>query len=173
MFDRLIDFIVQFWEKIWPITVITKYQKGVVLRLGKFNRTLTAGWYVTIPFIDDIMVHHVVVTTINLPSQSITTKDNKSIVVKGVVKYKIADIKTFLLEVFDAVDAVSDMSQAIIKKTIMEKTWDECCTNDLDENITKKARLEAKKWGVEIITVTLTDIGQIRSIKLFNDTSVS
>ena len=32
-----------------------------------------------------------------------------------------------------------------------------------------KARLEAKRWGIEIETVTLSDLAKIRSIRLLND----
>lgn len=173
MFDKLIEILIQFWDNLNPVNVINDYQKAVLLRFGKFKRIVEPGLCLTIPFVDSLMIHHTVVTTINLPSQSIITKDGKACVVKGVVKYKISDIKVFLLDVFDAVDAISDMTQSNIKRIIMENNWEECITNDLDHYITKKAKSEAKQWGIEIIQVTLTDIGQIRSIKLFNDTTTS
>jgi regulator of protease activity HflC (stomatin/prohibitin superfamily) len=173
MFDKLFSLLAEFWSTIWPFNVIQEYQNGVLLRLGKFKKVLTPGLHFVIPFIDEVMVHHVVVTTINLPSQSVTTKDNKQVVVKGVIKYRISDIKVFLLEVFDAIDAISDMSESIIKRTIMDNDWEQCMSNELDDYITKKARHEAKKWGIEILTLTLTDLGQIRSIKLFNDSTIS
>ena len=90
--------------------------------------------------------------------------------VKAVVKYKIADVKTFLLEVYDAQDAIADMSQSIIKNVIMSMTLPECTDSDLDNSLTKKVRVEAKKWGVEVQQVTLTDLAPIRSFRLINDT---
>jgi hypothetical protein len=35
---------------------------------------------------------------------------------------------------------------------------------------TKKVRVEARKWGVEIQQVTLTDLAPIKSFRLINDT---
>ena len=97
------------------------------------------------------------------------TKDKQNIVVKGLIKYKIADVKIFLLEVYDAQDALSDMSQSIIKNVIMSMTMDECTDSELDNTLTKKVRVEAKKWGVEVQQVTLTDLAPIRSYRLIND----
>jgi regulator of protease activity HflC (stomatin/prohibitin superfamily) len=102
-------------------------------------------------------------------SKSLYTKDKQNIVVKGLIKYKIADVKIFLLEVYDAQDALSDMSQSIIKNVIMSMTMDECTDSELDNTLTKKVRVEAKKWGVEVQQVTLTDLAPIRSYRLIND----
>jgi regulator of protease activity HflC (stomatin/prohibitin superfamily) len=104
-----------------------------------------------------------------MPSQSLTTKDSKDVVVKGIIKYRIVDIQTFALEVWDAIDAISDMTQGIIFDIVKDKTWDELQTIDLKPLITRKARLEAKRWGIEIETVTLSDLAKIRSIRLLND----
>jgi regulator of protease activity HflC (stomatin/prohibitin superfamily) len=111
-----------------------------------------------------------VVTTLSLDAQSLYTKDKQNIVVKAVIKYKISDVKTFLLEVYDAQDALSDMSQSIIKNVIMSMSMDECTDSELDNTLTKKVRVEARKWGVEVQQVTLTDLAPIRSFRLINDT---
>ena len=169
MLDKIIEVVAGIWNQIVPCQVVNHYNKGVMLRLGKFKKAIEPGFHWKIPFADQIIDHTVVATTMELSSQSLTTKDEKNIVVRGVVKYKINDIETFLLDVYDAVDAISDMTMGTIKKVITSKTWEECKDDSIDDLITKKARVEAKKWGIEIISVTLTDLGVIRSIRLFND----
>ena len=52
----------------------------------------------------------------------------------------------------------------------MSMTLDECTDQDLDNTLTKKVRVEAKKWGVEVQQVTLTDLAPIKSFRLINDT---
>ena len=74
---------------------------------------------------------------------------------------------------YDAQDALSDMTQSIIKNIIMDKTLDECIDPEIDNTLAKKARVEAKKWGVEIQQVTLTDLAPIRSYRLINDTVIN
>lgn len=169
MFDKLIDLISGWWSQITPFVIVPHYQEGVLLRLGKFKKVLYPGFYWKIPIFDEVIDHHVVVTTLSLPAQSLYTKDRQNIVVKGVVKYKIFDVKIFLLEVYDAKDAISDMTQSIIKNIITDLSLEECTSTDIDAILTKKSRVEARKWGVEIQQVTLTDLAPIRSFRLIND----
>ena len=173
MFDRLIDLISNWIEQLLPFFIIKEYEEAVVLRFGKFHKVVKPGFHWRIPFIDDPMQQHVVITTLSLSPQSLYTKDKQNIVVKGVIKYRISDIQIFVLEVYDAQDAISDMTQSIIKNIIMDKTLDECIDPEIDNTLTKKARVEAKKWGVEIQQVTLTDLAPIRSYRLINDTVIN
>lgn len=173
MFDRLIDLLTGWFEQLLPFFVVRHYEEAVVLRFGRFHKTAKPGFHWRIPFVDEPVEQHVVVTTLSLPPQSLYTKDKQNIVVKGVIKYKISDIETFMLEVYDAQDAISDMTQSIIKNIIMNKTLDECIDSEIDNTLTKKARVEAKKWGVDIQQVTLTDLAPIRSFRIINDTVVN
>jgi regulator of protease activity HflC (stomatin/prohibitin superfamily) len=173
MFDRLIDLISNWLEKIVPFFIVMEYEEAVVLRFGKFYKVAKPGLHFRIPIVDEFMTNHVVVTTLSLPPQSLYTKDKQNIVVKGVIKYRIADVQTFLLEVYDAQDALSDMTQSIIKNVVMDKSLEECIDTEIDNLLSKKARVEAKKWGVEIQQVTLTDLAPIRSFRLINDTVIN
>lgn len=169
MFDRLIDVITEWWAYLMPAIIIPNYEEAVLLRNGKFVKVLGPGFHVKLPIFDEVISQHVVVTTLSLPAQSLYTQDKQNIVVKGVIKYKIADVKIFLLEVFDAQDALADMTQSIIKNIIITTPLEQCLDLELDNLLTKKVRVEAKKWGVDIQQVTLTDIAPIRSYRIIND----
>jgi regulator of protease activity HflC (stomatin/prohibitin superfamily) len=173
MFDKLIEIITNWWLQLTPVIIIRDYEEAVLLRFGKFKSVLKPGMHVKIPLFDEVIDQHVVVTTLSLDAQSLYTLDKQNIVVKGLIKYKIADVKTFLLEVYDAQDALSDMSQSIIKNIIMSMTLEECTDQELDNTLTKKVRVEARKWGVEVQQVTLTDLAPIRSFRLINDNFVN
>lgn len=169
MFDKLIDFLISIIDHVNPVFIIREYQEGVFLRNGNFKKVLKKGLHFKYPFIDEYIQQHTMLTTLTLPAQSLVTKDEHNIVIKSVVKYKIVDVKTFCLELFDNVDAISDISQGIIKGVIMSNDWVKCIDNDIDNLITKKVRSEVKKYGVEIVQVTLTDIAKIRTIRLINE----
>jgi len=172
MIEKLVDFLLGFLDQLLPFKVINQTDKGVLLRFGKFIRIIEPGIHFKIPFADEITPHTVLWTTQSLPAQSLTTKDGKDVVVKAVIKYRIINVETFLLEVWDAIDAISDMTQGIIFDTIKEKTWEELQTTELKPLITRKARNEAKRWGIEVETVTLSDLAKITSIRLINDGSI-
>jgi regulator of protease activity HflC (stomatin/prohibitin superfamily) len=169
MFDKLVDWLITIWDSFVPYVIINQQNKGLRLRFGKYHEILEPGIHFKVPFFDGVFEQHVMWTTHSMPSQSLTTKDSKDVVVKGIIKYRIADYKTYTLEVWDATDAISDMTQGIIFDIVKNKTWDELQHEDLKNSITKKARLEAKRWGIEIETVTLSDLAKIRSIRLLND----
>jgi regulator of protease activity HflC (stomatin/prohibitin superfamily) len=169
MFDKLIEIISHWWLQIIPFIIVREYEAAVLLRFGTFKAVLKPGIHFKLPFFDEVIDQHVVVTTLSLDAQSLYTKDRQNIVVKGVVKYRIVDVKIFLLEVYDAQDALSDMSQSIIKNVIMSLTMEECTDSELDNTLTKKVRVEARKWGVDVQQVTLTDLAPIRSYRLIND----
>jgi regulator of protease activity HflC (stomatin/prohibitin superfamily) len=105
----------------------------------------------------------------DLPSQTITTKDGLQVVAKCIIKYEISDIKEFMLKIYDAKDAVSDTSQGIVRRSIAALTWSQCYDSELENTITKKTRAELKKWGISIDTVTFTNLGLVRSLRLFNE----
>jgi len=149
--------------------IIPDYEQAVLLRNGKFKKVLGPGFHVKLPIFDEVISQHVVITTLSLAAQSLYTKDRQNIVVKGVIKYKISDVKVFLLEVFDAQDALADMTQSIIKNIIISLPLEQCVDPEIDVVLTKKVRVEARKWGVDIQQVTLTDIAPIRSFRIIND----
>lgn len=169
MFDKLIDWLISIWGQFVPYTIVNQQNKGLRLRFGKYHEVIDPGIHFKIPFFDEIFDQHVLWTTYSMPAQSLTTKDGKDIVVKGIIKYRIIDFKTYTLEVYDATDAISDMTQGIIFDIIKEKTWDELQNSDLKPIITRKVRNEAKRWGIEVETVTLSDLAKIKSIRLLND----
>ena len=171
MFDKLIDFIIEFIDQILPVVVIKEYDKGAFFRFGKYKKIIGPGLHFKIPFVDSIDNHTVVTTTMTLPAQSVVTKDGTSVVIKAQIKYEIEDLSIFAVKVYDAIDAISDMTCGIIFQTVKSKTYEEACNIDLNKLITNSARKEAKQWGINIEKITVTDFSQMRSIRLFNEGS--
>lgn len=168
MLDSLIQWLTTVIHDFLPFYIVNQWEEGIHLRGGKFLKVVKPGFYYKHSFYDEIIKQHVVLTTLSLPAQSLVTKDNKNIVVEAMVKYKINDVKLFLLEVYDNVDAIGDVTQGIIKEIIMSSTWDEARDNELDNSITKKVRNELKKFGVYVEKITLTSIADMRTIRLIN-----
>jgi membrane protease subunit HflC len=167
MFDKLIEVIIQFLDDILPFTVVPHYDRGVRLRFGKkASGALTPGFYWKIPFVDQVLKAMVKTTTLELGPQAVTTRDNNHVVVKGVVKYEIDDVVTLLLEVNDPVDAVNDMARGIIRDSITSLDFSQINTRDLVDKIKGRIVTEARKWGIKVTQVTITDLGLIQSVHL-------
>lgn len=173
MIDRLIDVILQFADNIKCWQIIDHYEEGVRLRFGRYvGEILGPGYHWKIPFADEILTIMIKMTTMRLPEQSVTTLDGKVVVVKAIIKYEITDAAQILLEVNDAIDAVADMAQGIVREKIIAANYDDCNSMEFANEITKKVRAEAKKWGILVDVVTITDFGKMISLRLLNTSTI-
>ena len=170
MLDRLIDFLLscirlfEFW------IVVDAYQKAVVLRFGRFHRELDPGLHWMVPFgIDRALTDSVVPRTINLGPQSLTTRDGRSVVVSAVVTCRVANIKQALLEVEGVNHAVRDASFAEIAGVVLRTDWERLSHADLGEELAAACHKRARKWGIEIIRVQLSDVALSRSLRLWQE----
>lgn len=169
MLDKLIDIILQVIDDLVPWVVIPHYDRGVRLRLGKLRGgVMDCGFHWKIPFADQIQTHMVMPTTMNLSEQSVVTLDGTAVVVKAVIKYEVEDVQRLLLEVNSASDALSDMAQGIIRDKLIETAWSDCNNAKLTSDISRAIKMESKKWGIKVLTVILTDLSPMRSIRLLN-----
>jgi regulator of protease activity HflC (stomatin/prohibitin superfamily) len=164
----IFNFLAQIWESIKFFYVINEYESGIVLRLGKFKKEVGAGLHWKIPLFDAVLTCQIATETIEVGSQSLTTIDEFDIVINSVVKYRVSDPISYLLKVRDVTDAIPDICKAKVKAVISSKTWKECKDQDLDNEITKAVRTEAKKWGIAIDYITITDLARLRTIRIIN-----
>ena len=168
MFDRLIDILLQFVDLFRFFIVVDEFEKAVVLRLGKFHKTLEPGFHFLLPFnIDNAIVDNVVPRTVNLGAQGLTTKDGKTITLSAVVTAQIRDIRKATLEVERVNDALVDSCYATIGDLVVAHDWDTVRTQEFSETITKACRRQAFKYGIEILRVQLSDLTPSRAIRLF------
>lgn len=66
--------------------IVPQRQAFVIERLGKYSRTLSAGFHVLFPFIDRVAYKHSLKeVAIDVPSQMCITKDNIAIEIDGVL----------------------------------------------------------------------------------------
>lgn len=169
MIEQIIALIGGFWRQIIPLFVIDEFEKAVCLRLGRYNRTIGPGPHWKIPFIDDILSDSIVTDTWNLPSQALTTSDNKEIIVSAVVRYRIDDIKKFKLDITDEESAIQDICLGVIRGALTSKSWIECQDRKVDTHITNQVKIEVSKYGIAVEKVRLTDLTRVRSYRLFTD----
>lgn len=173
--DRLFEFITSVARFFVFWVVINEYERAVLLRLGKFQRILEPGLHFVIPFaVDQAMVDNVVTRTSDLSSQSLTTKDNKTVTLTAVITSNIRDIKKALLEVEGVDHALVDSCSGAIGDYVKDLTWEELRSSLSAESLTKLCRKNAWRYGIEIERVQLADLASSRVIRLHtsNPTSI-
>jgi len=169
MLDRLIDLLIASLQAFQFWVVIDDFERGVVLRLGRFQRELQTGLYWLVPFyVDQVLVDNVVPRTKNLGAQSLTTKDGKQVVVAAIVTARINDVRKALLEVEGVDEALVDSCYAEVGRVVREKSLDMLQHDDLTDELTAACRKRARRYGVEIMQVQLSDIALCRSLRLWS-----
>jgi regulator of protease activity HflC (stomatin/prohibitin superfamily) len=167
MFDKLVQLIERFGYQLMPYVIIEEWNAGVHLRFGKWIKTLYAGIHFKIPFFDSIIECPVITQSVNLPSQTLTTLDEQSIVLKAIIRYKVNNVRTYLLGVMHANDVLIDTTQGIIRDVVEMTKWDNLI--DVNTQITNEVKEFVVKWGIEVEAVTITDLGLVKSFRIFGD----
>ena len=167
MLDKLVDLLVRFGMDMLPFVIIEQWNGAVQLRCGKFIKVLSPGIHFKIPFFDSIIECPVITQSVNLPSQTLTTLDDESIVLKSIIRYKVSNIQTYLLSVMHANDVLIDTTQGIIRDVVERTTWNDLV--DVNETITNEVKEYVVRWGIEVEAVTITDLGIVKSFRIFGD----
>lgn len=168
MLDWLRHFIETSLEAFQFWCVVNDYERGVVLRFGRFHREIEPGFHWIIPFhVERPILDNAVPRTMNLGAQSVTTQDGKQVVVACIVTARIHNIRTALLEVEAVDDALRDSCYAAVAQTVSGTTWERLSHENLTDELTAAARKAGWKWGMEIQRVQLSDFALSRSLRLW------
>ncbi len=81
--------------------IVRQYEKGIVLRFGKFHALADSGLTFIMPFTDSIVRVDMREQVITVPPQKLITKDNVTVEVDAVVYYKVVDPMKSQFEVQD------------------------------------------------------------------------
>ena len=81
MFERVVDFIADSWGLLRPLFVVSQFEGGVILRFGRYYRTVGPGLHWKIPLADNAITTSTATTTMALRPQTLTTMDDITIVV--------------------------------------------------------------------------------------------
>ena len=161
-------------EKLLPFTILTSYQQGVRWTLGRNPTLLKPGPRWRLPFFHSVSVHDVVDEVMNLPTQSVITKDNKTVCFSVNIAFRISDIVAHECNVQDFNESLAGAAMTHLAKRVREATLAELETPEglkkLEESLSRTLTTKVKRWGVEIIDVGFTDfVPQPRMIRLFLD----
>lgn len=169
-FGAIINWLKGVWSLVWIFVIVRHYEEGVLLRFGKYKRSLKPGLHFKWSFCEEIFTQFAKDDTILLPTQMLTTYDDITVSVRGQVTYYIDDIRLFLTEVNDGKQAISDMIIGAIADNVMKGNYEDCRNDVILNQINIEVRREARKWGVYIIKMKLPHMCKSRTINLTKDT---
>ena len=158
IFSILLFFIAFLGYK--SIKIIRPYQKGLIERLGKFQRIAEPGLTVIIPFIDKIRIVDIREDIVDVPPQEVITKDNVVVTVDAVIYFEVTDPYKVVYNVSNFEDACTKLAQTNLRNLIGDLELDETLTSR--DKINNELRIildeATDKWGVRVTRVELQRI---------------
>jgi regulator of protease activity HflC (stomatin/prohibitin superfamily) len=140
--------------------IISQYEKGLVLRLGKYRTTVSSGLTFLVPVIEDVIKVDMRERVINVEPQKVITKDNVSVTVDAVIYYRIIDPVKATFEVQNFGYAATTLAQTNLRNLIGDKSLDETLTARDTINANLRAVLDeaTNTWGVKVTRVEVQKI---------------
>lgn len=145
---------------IASVKIVEQYQKGVVLRLGKYKATMGPGLNLVLPYIETMIKVDMREKVINVEPQKVITKDNVSVIVDAVIYFKVVDPVKAEFEVQDFNTAATTLAQTNLRNVVGDKTLDETLTaRDVINTSLRDVLDEATHgWGVKVTRVEVQKI---------------
>lgn len=153
------------------VLIIRATHAGVKWQHGHEVKPLLSGLHVYWPLVTEIEVIVTARQTLNLPTQVLTTKDNKKVVVGTVVVYKIRDVVQAIGKInWDVDTTINDITQAavvsVIAKHTLQELLDMIPPDQLNNLLTIATRKELRQFGVFVSRCKLTDFADCKVFKL-------
>ncbi len=148
--------------------VVPQRSVFIVERLGKYSRSLEAGFHILIPFIDKIAYkQNLKEQAIDVASQICITRDNIAVEVDGILYLQVIDPQKASYGIDNYKFAVVQISQttmrSVIGKMELDKTFEERET--VNGSIVEAVDKASGPWGIKVSRYEVKNISPPQSIK--------
>jgi regulator of protease activity HflC (stomatin/prohibitin superfamily) len=154
---------------LWrTIKIIPQAQAGLVERLGRYQRTLSAGVAILIPFIDRLRpLIDLREQVVSFEPQPVITEDNLVVNIDTVLYFQITDPKSATYEVQSYIRAIEQLTVTTLRNVIGGMELEECLTSRDQINAQLRGVLDEAtgKWGIRVNRVELKAIDPPGTIK--------
>jgi len=150
------------------IRIVSQADMMVIERLGKFHTVLKGGLNFIIPIVDNpVNTLSTKEQMIDIPQQSVITKDNVNITIDGIVFCAVENAREATYNVVDFKRAISNLAMTTLRSEIGSMELDGTLSNRDTLNAQLQTALgeAAQNWGVKITRVEISDISVPKEIE--------
>lgn len=149
------------------IRIVPNREASIVERLGKYHKTLEAGFHLLIPFFDRIVeTLSLKEEAIDVPAQVCITRDNVQVNVDGVVYMKVVDPAKAAYNISNYRYALIQLAQTTMRSLLghldLDKTFEE--REALNSKIVAVVDRAAEPWGINILRYEIQNITPPKSV---------
>lgn len=156
----LVLVVLAFAVALLSVRVIRPFEKGLVERLGKFQRVLDPGLNLIIPFFDTVEKIDMREVVIDVPAQLVITRDNVGVEVDAIIYIQVTDPFRSRYEITNYIIASTKLAQTNLRNVIGELDLDACLSSRDAINAQLRDVMDAAtdKWGVKVNRIELQRI---------------
>jgi regulator of protease activity HflC (stomatin/prohibitin superfamily) len=142
------------------IKLLREWERGVVLRLGKFQAVRGPGITFVIPGIERMYRVNTRVITVDVPPQDIITKDNITLKVHAVVFFHIFSPKETIINVEDWYAATYQKAQTVLRNVLGQFELDDLLAqiDSINHRLQSILDAETDQWGIKVDAVEVKHV---------------
>ncbi|MBU1104870.1 SPFH/Band 7/PHB domain protein [Candidatus Parcubacteria bacterium] len=150
------------------LRIVSPWEKGIVVRLGRYHTTLESGINFVAPYIDEVIKVDTREQVISVEPQQVITKDNVVVIVDAVIYTKVVDPVKAEFEVRNFGLAATTLAQTTLRNLIGDKSLDETLVarDTLNASLRETLDEATQSWGVKVTRVELQRIDPPEDITL-------
>jgi len=148
-------------------TVVPQQQAFVIENLGKYSRTLQAGFHILIPFVERIAYKHTMKEqAVDIAEQICITRDNVQVGVDGVLYLQVLDPQRASYGIMDYAFAISQLAQTTLRSEVgkieLDRTFEERGT--INASVVSELDMASNPWGVKVLRYEIKNINPPRDV---------
>jgi regulator of protease activity HflC (stomatin/prohibitin superfamily) len=148
--------------------IVPQKSAYIVERLGKYSRTLNAGFHILTPFMDRVAYKHSMKeVAVDVPPQMCITRDNIAVEVDGVLYLQVTDASKASYGIENFLFASTQLSQTTMRSEIgkleLDRTFEERDT--INHAIIEAVDRASDPWGVKITRYEIKNIHPPQSVR--------
>lgn len=147
--------------------VVPQRKEYVVERLGKYRKTLQAGFHILIPFFDRVAYKRSLKEEpIDIAAQTCITADNVTLEVDGILYIQVIDAKKSAYGIDNFHFAAAQLAQTSLRSAIGKITLDSTfeARETLNGQVVLALDEAAENWGVKVLRYEIKDIQPPRTV---------
>jgi regulator of protease activity HflC (stomatin/prohibitin superfamily) len=148
--------------------IVPQREQFVIERLGKYSRTLDAGFHILIPFMDRVAYRHSLKEqAVDVVSQTCITRDNISVSIDGILYMQVVDARAASYGIENYAFATSQLAQTTLRSEIgrieLDRTFEE--RESINTQVVDGVDRASQPWGVKVLRYEIKDIVPPASVK--------
>jgi regulator of protease activity HflC (stomatin/prohibitin superfamily) len=150
------------------VRIVPQARAGVIERLGRYQRTLTPGLAIVIPFVDRLRpLIDLREQVVSFPPQPVITEDNLVVNIDSVIYFQVTDAKAATYEIANYIQAIEQLTVTTLRNVIGGLALERTLTSRDEINAQLRGVLDEAtgKWGIRVNRVELKAIDPPASIQ--------